>query len=85
MCHTTAGSQPFISGSAAKIEVSLLRPVTTTSAPAVSACWIGSTPIIPTMCVAAPTSASVSGGEGGKARVRPSCRCRRTTSRDISE
>ena len=38
-----------------------------------------------TFAVAAPISASVSGGDGGKARVRPSCRCRRTTSRDISE
>jgi hypothetical protein len=73
------------SGSAEKIEVSLLRPATTICAPDFNASWIGSTPIIPTMWVAASISASLSGAEGGKARARPSRKCLRTTSRDNSE
>jgi hypothetical protein len=48
---------PSSKGKAAKIEVSLLRPATRTCAPDSTASWIGSTPIIATMCDAASTSA----------------------------
>ena len=50
MCHAVAALQPRITGSAAKIEVSLERPAMITSAPCSSASMYGSMPHKPTIC-----------------------------------
>jgi len=52
MCHAVAGLHPRITGSAAKIEVSLERPAMITSAPCSSASMYGSMPARPTIWLA---------------------------------
>ncbi|CAL9289284.1 hypothetical protein SUDANB51_06623 [Streptomyces sp. enrichment culture] len=49
MCQVRPGSAPSMRGSAANSAVSLARPARTTSQPAPSASWMGSTPIMATV------------------------------------
>ncbi|MNC87112.1 hypothetical protein D3C83_28130 [compost metagenome] len=72
MCQTVAGLKPRITGSAAKMEVSLERPARITSAPLASASIYGSIPHMPTMCALRSITASLKSGALASGVIFPS-------------
>ncbi len=70
-CQVGPGGIPRMRAKAAETAVSVARPASTTSAPARSACSIGSWPIMPTMCAHLVSVAASSGSPGGRAWTRP--------------
>ena len=66
-CQVGPGGIPRMRAKAAETAVSVARPASTTSAPARSACSMGSWPIMATMCAHRRSVAASSGPLGGSA------------------